>query len=71
MLAHNLPLCQSLGVSHSRVYYWPRRPESDRDVRTERVSRKPDATQDDSKAGVADYVERFYNPYRRYSTSDI
>jgi hypothetical protein len=36
-----------------------------------RVSRKLDATQADAKAGVADYLERIYNPHRRYSTSDI
>ena len=37
-------------------------------LKTERVSRKVYATRDQAKADVFDYVERFYNPYRRHST---
>jgi putative transposase len=37
-------------------------------LKTERVSRKVYATREQAKADVFDYVERFYNPYRRHST---
>jgi putative transposase len=37
-------------------------------LKTERVHRKVYQTRDQAKADVFDYVERFYNPYRRHST---
>jgi putative transposase len=32
------------------------------------MSRKVYRTRDEAKADAFDYVERFYNPYRRHST---
>jgi putative transposase len=37
-------------------------------LKTERVHRKVYQTREQAKADVFDYVERFYNPYRRHST---
>jgi putative transposase len=37
-------------------------------LKTERVHRRVYQTRDQAKADVFDYVERFYNPYRRHST---
>jgi hypothetical protein len=37
-------------------------------LKTERTSRKSYRTRDEAKADVFDYIERFYNPRRRYST---
>lgn len=37
-------------------------------MKIERVHRKVYETRDQAKADVFDYVERFYNPYRRHST---
>lgn len=37
-------------------------------LKTERMSRKVYRTRDEAKADAFDYVERFYNPYRRHST---
>jgi hypothetical protein len=37
-------------------------------LETERTARKMYRTRDDAKAGVFDYIERFYNPKRRHST---
>ena len=37
-------------------------------LKKERVSRKVYQTREEAKADVFDYVERFYNPYRRHST---
>jgi putative transposase len=37
-------------------------------MKTERVSRKIYRTRDDARADVFDYIERFYNLHRRYST---
>jgi len=37
-------------------------------LKIERVHRKVYQTRDQAKADVFDYVERFYNPYRRHST---
>ena len=39
-------------------------------MKTERVDRHPDATRDDARADVFDYIERFYNPRRRHSVLD-
>lgn len=38
-------------------------------LKTERVHRKVYQTREQAKADVFDYVERFYNPYRRHSTN--
>ena len=37
-------------------------------LKTERTARKIYRTRTDAKAGVFDYIERFYNPKRRHST---
>jgi putative transposase len=37
-------------------------------LKKERVNRKSYQTREQAKADVFDYVERFYNPYRRHST---
>lgn len=37
-------------------------------LKKERVNRKEYRTREQAKADVFDYVERFYNPYRRHST---
>ena len=37
-------------------------------LKKERVDRKVYTTREEAKADVFDYVERFYNPYRRHST---
>jgi putative transposase len=37
-------------------------------LKTERIHRKVYQTREQAKADVFDYVERFYNPYRRHST---
>ena len=37
-------------------------------TKKERVHRKEYRTREQAKADVFDYVERFYNPYRRHST---
>jgi putative transposase len=37
-------------------------------LKTERTTRKVYRTRDQAKAGVFDYIERFYNPKRRHST---
>jgi len=37
-------------------------------LKTERVARKVYRTRDRARADVFDYIERFYNPKRRYST---
>ena len=37
-------------------------------LKTERLSKKYYRTRDDLRADVFDYIERFYNPRRRYST---
>jgi putative transposase len=37
-------------------------------LKKERVHRKDYRTREEAKADVFDYVERFYNPYRRHST---
>ena len=37
-------------------------------LKKERVHRKEYRTRDEAKADVFDYIERFYNPYRRHST---
>ena len=37
-------------------------------LKTERTARKMCWTQDDATADVFDYIERFSNPKRRYST---
>ena len=37
-------------------------------LKTERTARKTYRTRDQAKADVFDYIERFYNPRRRYST---
>lgn len=36
-------------------------------LKTERTARKVCRTQDEARADVFDYIERFYNPRRRYS----
>ena len=36
--------------------------------KTERVGKKVYRTRDDARAGVFDYIERFYNTIRRHST---
>jgi len=38
------------------------------EAQTERIARKMYRTRDEAKADVFDYIERFYNPKRRYST---
>lgn len=38
-------------------------------LKKERVNRKSYQTREQAKADVFDYVERFYNPYRRHSTT--
>ena len=38
-------------------------------LKTERTARKVYRTRDDARADVFDYIERFYNPKRRYSTN--
>lgn len=38
-------------------------------LKTERCSRKVYRTCDEARADVFDYIERFYNPKRRHSTS--
>jgi transposase InsO family protein len=40
-------------------------------LKTERTARRMYRTRDDAKADVFDYIERFYNPKRRYSTIRI
>jgi putative transposase len=37
-------------------------------LKTERTARKLYRSRDEAKADVFDYIERFYNPKRRYST---
>ena len=37
-------------------------------LRTERIARKIYRTQDQARADVFDYIERFYNPRRRHLT---
>jgi putative transposase len=37
-------------------------------LKTDRMSRKVYRTRDEAKTDAFDYVERFYNPYRRHST---
>jgi putative transposase len=37
-------------------------------LKTERDKRKTYRTRDEAKAGMFDYIERFYNPKRRHST---
>jgi putative transposase len=37
-------------------------------LKTERTARKVYRTRDQAKADVFDYIERFYNPWRRHST---
>ena len=37
-------------------------------LKKERVHRKEYRTREQAKADLFDYVERFYNPYRRHST---
>ncbi len=37
-------------------------------LKTERTARKVYRTRDDARADVFDYIERFYNPWRRHST---
>ena len=37
-------------------------------MKTERVSRKVYAVHEQAKADMLDYLERFYNPWPRYST---
>ena len=37
-------------------------------LKTERTVRKTYRTRDEAKAGVFDYIERFYNVKRRHST---
>jgi putative transposase len=37
-------------------------------LKTERTARKTYRTRNDARAGVFDYIERFYNPKRRHST---
>ena len=37
-------------------------------LKTERTARKVFRTREQARAEVFDYVERFYNPYRRHST---
>jgi putative transposase len=37
-------------------------------LKTERTAREVYRTRDDARAGVFDYIERFYNPRRRHST---
>jgi len=37
-------------------------------LKTERTARKIYRSRDEAKADVFDYIERFYNPKRRYST---
>ena len=39
-------------------------------LKTERIARKMYRTRDEAKGDVFDYIERFYNPKRRHSTSD-
>ena len=38
-------------------------------LKTERTARKMYRSRDEAKADVFDYIERFYNPKRRHSTS--
>jgi putative transposase len=38
-------------------------------LKTERTARRMYRTRDDAKADVFDYIERFYNPKRRHSTT--
>src|SRR3954451_10745883 len=40
-------------------------------LKTERTARKVYRTRDEAKADVFDYIERFYTPKRRHSTSDM
>jgi putative transposase len=40
-------------------------------LKIERTARRMYRTRDDAKADVFDYIERFYNPKRRYSTIRI
>jgi putative transposase len=37
-------------------------------LKTERTTRRIYRTREDAKTDVFDYIERFYNPKRRYST---
>ena len=37
-------------------------------LKTERIARPTYRTRNQAKAGVFDYIERFYNPTRRHST---
>ena len=37
-------------------------------MKTERISKKNYQSREQAKADVFDYIERFYNPYRRHST---
>ena len=37
-------------------------------MKTERTNRRNDATRNEERADVFDYIERFCNPRRRYST---
>ena len=38
-------------------------------MKTERIDRRTCRSRDDARAKVFDYIERFYNPRRRHSTS--
>ena len=40
-------------------------------LKTERTARKLYRTRDEAKADVFDYIERFYNPRRRHSTTRV
>jgi putative transposase len=37
-------------------------------LKTERTARKTYRSRDEARSDVFDYIERFYNPKRRYST---